>query len=175
MESAKFKYVSTNFNFEVVELSDGSSYLVDMGTPVIAWLTLIMGCFIPRRCYAISDEDKIKILGQERKRNYNTGLIAGIAIIISAFIRNGENALLFHFPLFFRIMLIMISLIAAFGLRLFFVHRAEEMISSRGVSLNDKRQFTIRFSVKGIKPLLKQALMAIIVWSCLLFFFFFIL
>ncbi|ARY92226.1 MULTISPECIES: DUF443 family protein [Lacticaseibacillus] len=165
MESAQFKYVTTNFNFEVVELSDGSSYLVDMGTPVIAWLTLIMGCFIPRRCYAISDEDKAKILGQEQQRSRNTGLIAGIAIIISMLSQNYDNILSFRLTTLTKSFLILISLIISFVVRNAFARRAQRMIMLRGVNLIKREQFKISFSVRQVKPILKQILQALIAWG----------
>lgn len=169
MESAKFKYVTTNFNYEIVELSDGTSYLVDMGTPVIAWLTLVAGCFIPRRCYAISNEDKANILRWERKRSKSsyTGFATGIAVLISNFSEDYEDMLSFHVTLLPKVFLILAALIVPFGVRSIFVHRAQQMIVSRGVDLTKREQFKIRFSAGQAKPLLKQILLAVIVWGML--------
>lgn len=73
----------------------------------------------------------------------------------------------FHVTLLPKVFLILAALIVPFGVRTIFVHRAQQMIVSRGVDLTKREQFKIRFSAGQAKPLLKQILLAVIVWGML--------
>ncbi|ARY92227.1 MULTISPECIES: DUF443 family protein [Lacticaseibacillus] len=169
MHKAKFHYVKAYFTFEVVETTDGAVYLVDMGSPFIAWFALVSGCFIPRKCYPISGDEREKILQQKGPKARNVLFTGGIAVLISILSRDTLHIFSVSTNRTLRLLLILLVLMISVLIKWGAVCKAHNMIRSLGIALDERHSVKISFSVMSFRTLSKQIRIATVVWICLVF------